>query len=369
MITAERAIADLRRDLTLGRVLKVASGVGVATAIVLASAAGAGTGGLLLAMAFVVGSGWVSARLTRRSAVVADSPGLIAAGQFDEAEQRIEQVLGTFWTLRSAKLLGLHHLAALRHAQRRWRESALLSRALLRQRLTGLPGLARTARLMLADSSMELGDLPAAHDALGGLYADRLSLDEATNLLVIQLEYEAAVGAWAAMLANVGQKVQLAELLPAASAARAQALLALAAGRQGRADLADWLRRRAALLADPAETRGPAARTAGGGSPARRRMRPARRARRGKDLSWRTHLDQGDGRDRNGRGGGADDRLPVDVAARPQLGGRRRPPRRGRVGRPLGGRRRGGLGPDGPAGRRRGQPVPRPPARAGCSKW
>ncbi len=103
---------------------------------------------------------------------------------------------------------------------------------------------------MLADSLVELGDLPAAHQALAGLYAQKLSLAEAMNLLVIQLEYEARAGAWASMLANVGHKVQLAELLPAGPAARAQALLALAAERSGRPDLADWLARRAALLAD-----------------------------------------------------------------------------------------------------------------------
>jgi hypothetical protein len=222
----------------------------VAGAFVYASSAGPGSSGLLVIIGVVIGSAVVSLRLNRRSAAVADSPSLIAAGEFDEAEQRIEQVLGTFWTLRSAKLMGVHHLAVLRHAQRRWRDAALLSRALLGQRLAGMPGLARTARLMLADSSLELNDLTATHDALAGLYAERLSLTEAMNLLVIQLAYEARVGAWPAMLFNVGQKVQLAELLPAQAAARAQGLLSLAAARSGRDDLAAWLRRRAELLAD-----------------------------------------------------------------------------------------------------------------------
>ena len=48
--------------------------------------------------------------------MAADSPSLIASGQFDEAEQEIEKVIRSFWLFRSVKLLSLHHLAVLRHA-------------------------------------------------------------------------------------------------------------------------------------------------------------------------------------------------------------------------------------------------------------
>ena len=267
MISAERAIHVLRRDLTIGSVLKAAAGLAVAAAVVFAPAAGAGASLMLVVLGVGVGMAVVS-RGARGAAAVMDSPSLIAAGQFDEAEQQIEQVLGTFWSLRSAKLLGLHHLAVLRHAQRQWRESALLSGALLRLARPGPlgrwvfgrttarqsawlpPAIARTTQLMLADSLIEMNDLGGAHQALAGLFAQRLSLPEAMNLLVIQLEYESRIGAWAAMLANVGHKVQLAELLPTLPAARAQALLALAAMRSNRPDLADWLRRRVGLLVD-----------------------------------------------------------------------------------------------------------------------
>ncbi len=251
MITAERAIFVLRRDLTIGSALKFAGGLAVAAAVLFSPGAGAGASVMLVVMGAVVGSAVVGVRNAQRSAAAAaDGPSLIAAGEYDEAEAQIERTLGTFWSLRSAKLMGVHRLAVLRHAQRRWRESALLSRALLNQRLAGLPGVARTSRLLLADSLVELGDLPAAHAALAVLYAQRLTLAEAMNLLVVQLEYEARAAAWPAMLANVGHKVQLAELLPAAAAARTQGLLALAALRSGRPDLAAWLRRRAELLAD-----------------------------------------------------------------------------------------------------------------------
>jgi hypothetical protein len=49
---------------------------------------------------------------------------------------------------------------------------------------------------------------------------------------------------------GIGTKVELAELMPAGKSAQTQALLALAAKRAGRADWANWLRRRVELLAD-----------------------------------------------------------------------------------------------------------------------
>jgi hypothetical protein len=113
-----------------------------------------------------------------------------------------------------------------------------------------MPASARTTRLMLADSLLELGDLPGAYLALMSLYSQKVTLTEAMNLLVVQLDYETRVGAWASMFQNIQYKVQLAELMPAASAARAQAMLAIAAERVGRTDWADWLRKRVELLTD-----------------------------------------------------------------------------------------------------------------------
>jgi hypothetical protein len=46
------------------------------------------------------------------------------------------------------------------------------------------------------------------------------------------------------------KRVQLAELMPASSSARAQAFMALAAKKLGRADWSHWLRARAELLTD-----------------------------------------------------------------------------------------------------------------------
>jgi hypothetical protein len=195
----------------------------------------------------------LSYRSAQGSRIAADSPSLIASGRYEEAEERITQSLNSFSLFRPVKLMSLHHLALLRHAQKRWEESAALCRALLGQRLGQLQGIAKPSRLILADACLEMNDLRAAHEALSTLYMQRLSLGEAMNLQLVQLDYSTRIGAWEHMLMGVNVKVQLAELMPTGNAARAQAYLALAAKRTGRTELSDWLRRRVELLADVQE--------------------------------------------------------------------------------------------------------------------
>ncbi len=251
MISAESAITKARRDLTLGAILRWALIAAAAVALIvqplMESAATAATG-VLMAVATL----WIvlSVRSFRGSRMAADSSSLIAAGQYELAEEHIAEALGSFTIFRTVKLLSLHHLAVLRHAQSRWQESALLCRALLTQRLGPVSGLGRSSRLILAESLLELNDLPGVHENLARLYDQRLSLREALNLLAVQLDYMARIGAWEMMIQNLMTKVELAELLPTLQAARAQALLALAAKKAGYADWHDWLKRRVELLID-----------------------------------------------------------------------------------------------------------------------
>jgi hypothetical protein len=256
MISAESAISIFRRDLTLGAFLRAAllGGAFACVAMNLIPVAKPVDGTVLL-----MGIGFVWLVLSYRSMkgqrLAAESPSLIAAGHFDEAEQQIEAALRSFSLFRSAKVLSLHHLALLRHAQKRWQEAASLCRALLSQKLRTLRGIDRPSRLLLADALLELGDVQGAYVALSSLYNERLSLGEAMNLLAVQLDYEARIGAWEAMLPKGAayKRVQLAELMPAASSARAQAFMALAAKRTARPDWAAWLRSRAQLLDNPSE--------------------------------------------------------------------------------------------------------------------
>ena len=250
MISAQHAITRFKRDLTLSTLLK---------SLLLAAAAGAVLAGPLVGGAFdaslvlvLVGIVWLvlSYRSVRGSRIAADSPSLIAAGEFDAAERRIGEALHAFSLFRTVKLLSLHHLALLRHAQRHWPETALLCRALLRQRLGPASGLGKSAQLILADSLLEMNDLRGAYECLARLYQHRLGLGEALKLLGVQLDYLSRIGAWDQMLHALPTRAQMAELMPTASAAQAQALLALAAQKAGRSDWATYLKRRAELLVD-----------------------------------------------------------------------------------------------------------------------
>jgi hypothetical protein len=116
-----------------------------------------------------------------------------------------------------------------------------------------MQGMARASLLMLADCQIQLGDVRGAFGAMGRLFHYRLSLAEALTLQLLQLDYGWRIGAWESMLQGVGGKIQMCELMPPINAARSQALLALAAYKLNRAELARWLRRRSELLADPRE--------------------------------------------------------------------------------------------------------------------
>jgi hypothetical protein len=253
MIPVDDAISRFRRDMTISALLRIAMLMAAAGCIILGPVLGSRSDGMVLLM--FIGIIWMmlSYRSMHGTRLVADSPLLIAAGNFDQAENRIDIALRAFSLFRTVKLISLHHLALLRHAQRRWRESALLCQALLSQKLSNLQGLSRTTLLLMTDSLLQMGDLRGAYDALNELNHHRLNLNEALTLQFLQLDYGSRIGAWEPMLANAGNKARLAELMPAINAARTQALLALAAHKTGRMELARWLRSRALLLADVKE--------------------------------------------------------------------------------------------------------------------
>jgi hypothetical protein len=250
MIPAQLAIARFNRDLTLGRVLNFTLLAGVILAILFGAAINTHMGDVLLVI--LIGAVWMGLgyQSIRGSRLAAGSSTLIATGQFDLAEQQIETALRTFSLFRGAKMMSLHHLAVLRHAQRRWGDAVELCRALLRQRLGALNGLARQSRLILADALLEIGDLRGAHDAITSLYRERLTLAEALSLLSVQLDYLWRINAFDTMVQGIAQKVQLTELASTHNSARMQALLALAAARVGRSDWEEYLRRRVELLSD-----------------------------------------------------------------------------------------------------------------------
>jgi hypothetical protein len=249
MISADSAISRFRRDLTLSAVLRGLLIGGAIASVLLFPNVDPG----ILITAFIAIWLVLSFQSAAGSRLIAESPALISLGRFDEAEASLDRALRSFSIFRGVKLLSLHHLAVLRYKQQRWDESAKLCRALLSQRLGGLATLGKPSQLILADDLLQLGDLRGTHEAITRLYSYRLTLPEATQLMLLQLDYEMRIGAWSSAAGGLRQKVDLAELLPGRESARAHAMMALAAQRTGQEDWAVWLRSRAALLANPNE--------------------------------------------------------------------------------------------------------------------
>src|SRR5437870_3236456 len=98
MISAQTAISKARRDLTVASVLKFVLAIGAAVALLMGASS---------AMIFAAVLGlWLvfSFRSAQGTRIALDSTGLIASGQYEEAERRIEQSLRTFTLFRNAKL-------------------------------------------------------------------------------------------------------------------------------------------------------------------------------------------------------------------------------------------------------------------------
>jgi hypothetical protein len=253
MIPAEVAVSKLRRDLAVSSFVKGAMLLGAIACLLVAQALNLGAEGTMVLVSLTIVWLVLSRRSARISRGVMDAPSLIASGRFEDAEHQLDEAVRVFSLFRTVKLLSLHHLSMLRHAQKRWQESVLLCRALQGQKLGGLAGLLRPSRLILADSLLQLGDLNGAYQTLSEMYRQRLTLGEATKLLVLQLDYESRVGAWQNMISGAESKVQLSELMNTRDAAMSQALLALAAKKTGKEQWSEWLKRRAELLIDPKE--------------------------------------------------------------------------------------------------------------------
>ena len=251
MTPTELAIARLRRDLTLTSLVKILLFAAALFSFFIETIFGQHVIAPSLALS-AIAIVWIllSYRSMKGTRLAALSPTLIAAGQFEQAEQHIDLALRSFSLFRTVKLRTLHYLALLRHAQRRYAESALLCHTLLSQRLGNISDLTRSTQLILADSLLELGDLPGTYHALSSLYQHHLSLPEALELLAIQTDYLSRIGAWQDILTGLPRKLQLAELMPSQKSARTQALLALAAQKTNRPDWESYLRRRVELLAD-----------------------------------------------------------------------------------------------------------------------
>lgn len=195
---------------------------------------------------------WVAITLgmVRQTQEVQASTILLATGQLDRAETWLEKCLERFSFSRQVKLAAMQQLAVL-YLRRGQPDSVIaLCREVLRYPIMRWRQIWVNARLMLADSLLELGHIAEAYESLQPIYAGPLSLSERMKLLPVQLRYELASDHADSAVRELRQKVELAELFPSAQAALVHALLAEACRREGLAAQSEFLRGRALLYHD-----------------------------------------------------------------------------------------------------------------------
>lgn len=201
--------------------------------------------GLLFATAMT----WILlvARTAKNQEDLLRVPAWIEAKQLDRAEAAIGRMLARFSLAVQPRLQALR-MAAVTRSQRRWHNDARVLAAVALEFRTPKPA-ADALRLIIADASLELNDLSAAHLSLSAV-TPPLAMRDSLRLLELQTDYCVRVGAWPHAVHELPAKIDLAELLPAEHAAQVQALLGLSAKQVGLTQWSDWLARRAELLVD-----------------------------------------------------------------------------------------------------------------------
>jgi hypothetical protein len=204
-----------------------------------------------MGLLFATAMAWVLlvARTAKNQEDLLRVPNWIEAKQLDRAEAAVGQTLTRFSLAVQPRLQGLR-LAAVSRNHRAWHADARDLAATALNYRTPKPA-ADALRLIIAEASLELGDLSAAHLALSSILPP-LAMRDSLKLLELQTDYCVRVGAWPHAAHDLPSKVDLAELLPADHSALVQAMLALAAKRIGWTQWSTWLARRAELLVDRA---------------------------------------------------------------------------------------------------------------------
>lgn len=194
--------------------------------------------GLWLTISFISAAAW--RHVPRIGALIEQNP--------DAAETLLSETLAKRPLQPAARLALYHRVAMLRHAQRRFPETAALAAAILQYDARAIRRLQPSLLLMLTDSALECGDLPSAYTALTQLHSTPLGLLESLQKLALQLRYEITCGHDATALVGIEHKVKLIELMPQPTCGVLHAMLAGAAQRTHRHDLAQWFHGRAKLL-------------------------------------------------------------------------------------------------------------------------
>jgi hypothetical protein len=254
-LSAERAIALCRRWRVLAFAINLVIGVLFVSSLMLAGRGSeVGMLGIVVVPALWFWHLMSSAHAVR---VAMRSHTLIEEGAHDEAERQLAGVMRGFTLIRHGKVIGLQHLALLRHSQHNWADTIALSRELLQHQITlaskSNPDIERSTRLILTDALLESNRADEAGQQLALLQTLPMTLNDQLAMTLLRLEHQAQTGQWPLMMSQMKAALDLAEIMPPAMSARTCALLALAAKNTGRADWQSHLTQRVRLLVDAAE--------------------------------------------------------------------------------------------------------------------
>ena len=199
---------------------------------------------MLLALAAWLGMAMLNTGAARRLARAT----LLMDFDPPRAEAELAGSLKTFALNRTLRILLYQRLALLRHREGNYQESGAICHALLAQPLGKAEHVRVPLLLILIEARLTEGDGVSAYAGIMQLRAQPIALLESLQLLALQTRYEVQFGHDDSALSRIAEKTRMAELMPAPQCGAMHAMLATAAKRAARTDLATWLRQRAELL-------------------------------------------------------------------------------------------------------------------------
>jgi len=206
--------------------------------------------GILIAVCLI----WVglSIQARRKADLTTTASQMIALGEVTAASEMLVEICRGFCLYKPVVLMACHNLAVILQKQRQWLAAWQLCELVRRWTSKKHSEIRILSEAVRADCSLAMNNLAAAYESLSALSQMPLSVTERLSILPTEINYYIRVGRSDLVMADLPNKVALANLLPTEQAGIVHAYLALAAHLSNQTARRNWLWRRATLYC-PAE--------------------------------------------------------------------------------------------------------------------
>lgn len=247
-----RILGRAELDLKLARTARVVLVCGLAYGLFVGPQIGQNKVSNAILLAVCLGWLLLGIRARRKAALTATATQMIAAGQSEHAGELLAGIFRGFCLHKPVILMACHNLAVILQRRREWLAAWQFCELVRSQGSKRYSELTVVNEAVRANCSLALNNLPATYESLLVLSRLPLSISERLGGLLAEITYGIRSDHSEQIMADLPNKVALAQLMPTEQAGLAHGWLALAAHITGNVGRRDWLWQRTVLYR-PAE--------------------------------------------------------------------------------------------------------------------